>query len=153
MASQTALTRIVTFRARPGEGAELAERLLQAASMLAEAPGCELWLVHQDRDDPDTVRASEMWASTATCDAALTRDGVAENAEQLMSLLDRPPESVDGDPLGGARVLRGTMGQPCSTSWQPPISRRTQSYSVGTTWTRSARRATYAVSLALCKAG
>jgi hypothetical protein len=32
------------FRARGGPGAELAERLLYAASLLADVPGCELWL-------------------------------------------------------------------------------------------------------------
>ena len=57
------MTRAAIFRARAGEGARLAERLLRAAPLVAEAPGCELWLVHRDRDDPDTVRVSEMWAT------------------------------------------------------------------------------------------
>lgn len=104
------MTRTVTFRARPGEGAQLAERLLYAASLVAEAPGCELWLVHRDREDPDAVRVSEMWASDEQCEAALNLPGAAETAAQVMELVHAPPEVVSGEPLGGARMVRGTTG-------------------------------------------
>jgi mannose-6-phosphate isomerase-like protein (cupin superfamily) len=98
------------FHARPGHGGPLAERLLHAAWLVVEAPGCELWLVHRDGEDPDTVRVSDMWVSHTQRAAALDAPGVAENASQVMELLDRPPDVVDGDPLGGARGLRGTTG-------------------------------------------
>lgn len=104
------MTRTASFRARAGEGAQLAERLLYAASLVAESPGCELWLVHRDRDDPDTVRVSEMWASCEQCEAALKVPGVRENAARVMELVDSPPEVLDGEPLGGARMLRGSTG-------------------------------------------
>ena len=110
MTSTTPMTRTVTFRARAGEGARLAERLLYAASLVAEAPGCELWLVHRDRDDPDTVRVSEMWASGEQREAALNVPSVREKAAQVMDLVDGPSEVVDGEPLGGARMVRGTTG-------------------------------------------
>ena len=110
MTSTTPMTRTAIFHARPGHGGPLAERLLHAASLVAEAPGCELWLVHRDGEDPDTVRVSEMWASHTQCAAALDAPGVAENAAQVMELVDRPPDVIDGEPLGGARVLRGSTG-------------------------------------------
>jgi mannose-6-phosphate isomerase-like protein (cupin superfamily)/quinol monooxygenase YgiN len=104
------MTRAAIFRACAGEGARLAERLLHAASLVAEAPGCELWLVDRDRDDPDTVRVTEVWASCEQCEAALNVPGVRENAEQVMELVEISPEAVDGETLGGARMLRGTTG-------------------------------------------
>jgi quinol monooxygenase YgiN len=96
MTSTTPVTRTAIFHARPGHGGPRAERLLHAASLVAEAPGCELWLVHRDGEDPDTVRVSEMWASHTQCVAALDAPGVGENAAQVMELVDRPPDVVDG---------------------------------------------------------
>jgi quinol monooxygenase YgiN/mannose-6-phosphate isomerase-like protein (cupin superfamily) len=92
MTSMTPMTRTATFRARDGRGAQLAERLLHAASLMAAVPGCELWLVQRDLDDADMIRVIEMWASRQHCDAALNLPGVDKNAAQVMGLLDRPPE-------------------------------------------------------------
>jgi quinol monooxygenase YgiN len=110
MTSMTPMTRTATFRARDGRGAQLAERLLHAASPMAAVPGCELWLVQRDLDDPDMIRVTEMWASRQHCDAALNLPGVEKSAAQVMRLLDGPPEVADGEPLGGARMLRGSTG-------------------------------------------
>src|SRR5215217_2952151 len=107
MTSMTPMTRTATFRARGGRGAQLAERLLHAASLMAAVPGCELWLVQRDLDEADMIRVTEMWASRQHCDAALNLPGVDKNAAQVMGLLDRPPEVADGEPLGGeARYIR-----------------------------------------------
>jgi mannose-6-phosphate isomerase-like protein (cupin superfamily)/quinol monooxygenase YgiN len=100
----------VSFRARPGEGDKLAERLLHAASLVADAPGCELWLVHRDQADPDLVRVSEVWASREQCEAALALDGVSEDIAGVLELLAGSPDVVAGEALGGARVVRGTTG-------------------------------------------
>jgi quinol monooxygenase YgiN/mannose-6-phosphate isomerase-like protein (cupin superfamily) len=105
-----AISRFVTFRARPGDGDKLAERLLQAASLVADAPGCELWHVHRDHIDPDVVRVTEEWRSREQCEAALAGDGVSENVAGVLELLVGEPEVIDGEPLGGARVVRGATG-------------------------------------------
>lgn len=104
------MTRTATFHARPGQGQALGERLLHAAALVAEAPGCELWLVHRDLEDADTVRVSEMWASREQCDAALGLPGVPENAAAVMDLIVGPAEVVDGQALGGARLMHGETG-------------------------------------------
>jgi len=106
MTSMTPMTRTATFRARGGRGAQLAERLLRAASLMADVPGCELWLVQRDLDDPDMIRVTEMWASRQHCDAALNLPGVEKNAAQVMDLLDGPPELADGE----ARYIREHLG-------------------------------------------
>jgi quinol monooxygenase YgiN/mannose-6-phosphate isomerase-like protein (cupin superfamily) len=127
MTSMTPMTRTATFRARGGRGAQLAERLLRAASLMADVPGCELWLVQRDLDDPDTIRVTEMWASRQHCDAALNLPGVEKNAAQVMDLLDGPPEVADGEPLGGARMLRGLTGATAfSILDAPDLSKDTQ---------------------------
>jgi quinol monooxygenase YgiN len=127
MTSMTPMTRTATFRARGGRGAQLAERLLRAASLMADVPGCELWLVQRDLDDPDMIRVTEMWASRQHCDAALNLPGVEKNAAQVMDLLDGPPEVADGEPLGGARMLRGLTGATAfSILDAPDLSKDTQ---------------------------
>ena len=127
MTSMTPMTRTATFRARDGRGAQLAERLLHAASLMAAVPGCELWLVQRDLDDADMIRVTEMWASRQHCDAALNLPGVDKNAAQVMGLLDRPPEVADGEPLGGARMLRGSTGATAfSILDAPDLSKDTQ---------------------------
>lgn len=105
-----AVSRFVTFHARPGESDKLAERLLCAASLVADAPGCQTWLVHRDQTDSDVVRINEIWASREQCDAALKLVGVPENAASVMELLTSDPEVVDGEAVGGARVIRGMTG-------------------------------------------
>jgi mannose-6-phosphate isomerase-like protein (cupin superfamily)/quinol monooxygenase YgiN len=110
MTANVPITRIATFHARAGQADRLVERLLHAVGLVAEAPGCELWLVHRDHGDEDTVRVSELWSSREQCDAALTSPEVRENAGVIMDLVDRPPEVIDGEPVGGARMLRGTTG-------------------------------------------
>jgi len=110
MNSTSPLCRTATFHAHPGKGGVLAERLTLAADLVAEAPGCELWLVHRDQDDADTVRVTEMWATRELCETALNQPAAREHATQVRQLLDGPPVVIDGEPLGGARLARGATG-------------------------------------------
>lgn len=116
------MTRTATFRARGGRGAQLAERLLRGASLMADVPGCELSLVQRDLDDPDMIRVTEMWASRQDCDAALNLPGMEKIAAQVMGLLDGPPEVADGE----ARYIREHLGavQTGLTHYQPRSGRR-----------------------------
>jgi quinol monooxygenase YgiN/mannose-6-phosphate isomerase-like protein (cupin superfamily) len=110
MTDTTALTRTVTFHALPGQAPALAEALGHAAELVAEAPGCELWLVDRERGDPGTIRVHETWASRELCDAALDLPGVREHAAAVRALLAGAPEVVEGEPLAGARLGRGETG-------------------------------------------
>lgn len=127
MMTTTAITRTATFRASHGQGAQLTQLLVHAATLVADAAGCELWLVHRDHDDGDTVRVTEMWAGREQCDTALTMPGVQENAARVMALLDASPEVVEGQPVGGARSLRGVTGATVfSILDAPDLSKDTQ---------------------------
>jgi quinol monooxygenase YgiN len=94
--SNAPFTRIATFHARRGQGDRVVERLQHAAELLAEASGCELWLVHRDHEDPHAVRVSELWSTREQRDAAQTLPAVSENAAGVMALLDGPPEGQLG---------------------------------------------------------
>jgi quinol monooxygenase YgiN/mannose-6-phosphate isomerase-like protein (cupin superfamily) len=102
--------RIATFHARRGCADRLAEQLLQAATLVAEASGCEHWLVHRDHDDADVVRVSELWSTRRQCEAALAAPEVRAHTARVMELIDGPPEMSDSEPLGGARAVRGATG-------------------------------------------
>jgi len=110
MNDTSAVTRTVTFHALPGQASALAEKLGRAAELVAEAPGCEHWLVERERGDPGTLRVNEVWASAELRDAALDLPGVREHAAEVIALLTGPPEAVEGEPLAGARLGRGETG-------------------------------------------
>jgi quinol monooxygenase YgiN len=94
MTSMTPMTRTATFRARDARGAQLAERLLHAASLMAAVPGCELWLVQRDLDDADMIRVTEMWASREHCDAALNLPGVDRHYRRSLDATRVAPASA-----------------------------------------------------------
>jgi len=104
------LIRAAEFRALPGQGDLLADRLLRAASLLAETAGCQLWLVHRDEEDPETVRVFETWASRQQCNAALDQPEIVTNAAHVLEVVDGAPTVIDGQRLGGARDVRGAAG-------------------------------------------
>jgi quinol monooxygenase YgiN len=96
----------VKFTARPGQRDALVALLLQAASLIEAAPGCELWLINTSPTEADAVWVTELWRSEAEHDTSLTLPGVREQIGQVMPLLAGPPERTDVVPVGGAG-LRG----------------------------------------------
>ena len=83
--------RITTFHARRGCADRLAEQLLQAATLVAEGPGCEHWIVHGDHDDADVVRVSELWSTRRQCEAELAAPEVSAHTARVMELVDGGP--------------------------------------------------------------
>ncbi|MGW5671608.1 putative quinol monooxygenase [Micromonospora sp. NPDC003776] len=97
--------RLMTMRAQPGRGAELAETLLRVAEGLRGFPGCELYVISRDGADPDTVRVTEVWSDEDAVQTALAAapaaDGSAPSIADVLGMLTGPPERVDVTPLGG----------------------------------------------------
>lgn len=94
--------RYVRMVAQPGQGAALAEILLDVADHLREAPGCELYVINRAADEPDTVWVTEVWTDAAASDQALSGDLGQAGIGKVLDLLAGPPELVDLRPLGGA---------------------------------------------------
>jgi quinol monooxygenase YgiN len=101
------MSRLVKFTARPGEGDRLVELLLAAAGGTAEAPGCELWLVHREDADPDVVWVTEVWAGREQCDAALADPRAREGIPAVLRLLREPPQMIATTPAGGVGLAAG----------------------------------------------
>ena len=98
--------RLMKMTAQPGRGPELANLLLQVTKNLHDASGCEIYLIAQDAQDPDTVRVIEAWQSEESAQQALTSssnspDNDAPKPADVIALLAAPPERIDLDLLGG----------------------------------------------------
>jgi quinol monooxygenase YgiN len=111
--SQTAkVGRLMSAKAVAGRGGELAVALLEVARGLRGFPGCEVYLVSRDRDDPDTVRVVEVWSDEAAVEASLAAaradPSSAARMAEVLAMVDGPFQRVDVVPLGGADA--GTAG-------------------------------------------
>lgn len=94
------VSRFVKMNAQPCRGADLAEILLKAAGELAADPGCLLYLVNRQKDDPDTVWVTELWRSEADLEAALLRVRDSDEAGAAMEIV-ASSQLVDLELLGG----------------------------------------------------
>lgn len=86
--------------AHKGRGEELAAILLEAADELTDDPGCELYLVNRQADDPDTIWVTEVWRDQAALDANLERIRGSERVTAALALVERG-EAVELEALGG----------------------------------------------------
>ena len=104
------IARSMSFTARPGGGAELAALLHRVAESLQGFPGCAVYLVSREREQPDRVQVFEVWQDEASAQAALTAspaDGAdTPSPGEVMALLAAPPERVELDVLGGVGLPR-----------------------------------------------
>ena len=66
--------------------------------------------MHEDHNDADVVRVSEMWASRERRDAAVGLPAVRDNAAAIMDLIEGPPLIADSLSLRGARIIHGETG-------------------------------------------
>jgi quinol monooxygenase YgiN len=89
--------------AHDGQGTALAALLLTAADGLAEDPGCELYLVNRQTDQPDTVWVTELWRSQADLDASLVKIRGSDQVAAAMALV-AAAEMVELDLLGGKGI-------------------------------------------------
>jgi quinol monooxygenase YgiN len=84
-----------------GKRDELLTHMLKAADLVADAPGCEMYLVSTCPDEADTVWVTELWRSEADHDASLQVEGVSELIGQVRPILAAPPQGTRLHPVGG----------------------------------------------------
>jgi len=94
------VARYAKVTAKPGKGKELAEILLGAAGDLGDDPGCQLYLVSTEADDPDHLWVTELWADQASLDASLQSLQGDDDVARAMSLVDAW-QMIELDLLGG----------------------------------------------------
>jgi quinol monooxygenase YgiN len=89
------------MKALPGQGDALLALLLQAADLVATAPGCEVWIVNRVPDDPDAVWITEVWRSEADHAASLTVEAVREIITLARPLIAGMGERFILEPVSG----------------------------------------------------
>ncbi|MEO0469921.1 MAG: putative quinol monooxygenase [Bacteroidota bacterium] len=80
------------LKATVGNADQLANILLQAAELVSQAKGCQVYAIGTDDTDPHSVWITEIWDSKDDHDNSLQLPGVRELIGQAMPLLDGPPE-------------------------------------------------------------
>ena len=91
----------VKFTALPGQRDALVEHLLSAADGLAEAAGCQLYIINTSPAESESVWVTEVWRSQQEHDASLTTPGTQAMIAQVLPLLAGSPEKIDVLPVGG----------------------------------------------------
>ncbi len=97
--------------AKRGKGDELAQKLLEVARALRDAPGCQLYVINRSPADPDVVWVTELWQSQEQLDAALQSPEARERSPEVLELVrDGGFERIDLEPVGGAGYQAGETG-------------------------------------------
>jgi quinol monooxygenase YgiN len=92
--------------AREGSADELAERLLAAADGLAADPGCELYLVNRETDNPSVIWVTELWRSAEDLAAALEKVRGSDDVKAVLGLVE-DYQMIELDLLGGKAPSSG----------------------------------------------
>jgi quinol monooxygenase YgiN len=97
--------------AKPGQGAALAQKMLEVAAALRGVAGCQLYVINRASDDPDTIWVTEQWSSQEQLDEALQSEGACAQISEVMGLVQEGSfERVDLEPLGGVGYPAGERG-------------------------------------------
>ena len=88
------------IRSQAGQRDALVAVLLDAAAVLQQVPGCQLYLVSISASEPDTVWVTEVGSSQAEQQASLTRDDlqpILTRGRPLIAAFER----IKIEPVGG----------------------------------------------------
>lgn len=80
--------------ATPGQRGSLVTHMLEAAGLMKDAPGCDLYLVSTLEADDDAVWITEVWRTEADHDASLSLPGVQELIERARPIIAGMGESI-----------------------------------------------------------
>jgi quinol monooxygenase YgiN len=94
--------------AQPGQRDALLGQMLEAARLMASAPGCDLYLVATAETDDDAVWITEVWRTEADHDASLSLPGVRELIGRARPLI---ASMGDSQRLRVADGQRGQLGR------------------------------------------
>ena len=93
----------VKLTAAPGKGAELVAAFseLYKPGGLDTEPGTELHVIHQAKDDPDTVVFYEVYSDQDASDAHSKGEVLRSVFPKLAGLVAGPPETLTLEPKNG----------------------------------------------------
>ena len=87
--------------AHPGQRDALLDELLEAANLVADLPGCEVWIVNTMPDDPDAIWVTEVWRSEADHATSLANDAVKAVIARARPLITGFGERFTLEPVAG----------------------------------------------------
>jgi quinol monooxygenase YgiN len=87
--------------AHPGQRDALVNVLLEAADLVSDAPGCEIYFVSTSLTEPDAIWVTEVWRSEADHAASLSFPGVKELIVKAKPLIASMSDSDRTMPIGG----------------------------------------------------
>jgi quinol monooxygenase YgiN/mannose-6-phosphate isomerase-like protein (cupin superfamily) len=93
--------RYAKAKAKAGKGEELATKMLEVAAGLESVRGCEMYVVNQAADDPDTVWITEIWSDEEAMSASLQQDGAQARIAEVLELMEGRPQLTELKPLAG----------------------------------------------------
>ncbi len=88
----TTVAGVISFKARPGQGNEVARHIAAALPYVEAEPGTPLWLVLRSSADADTVFLVDLFTDPAARDAHMT----GEAAKLIFAVL---PPLLEGNPV------------------------------------------------------
>lgn len=89
------------MKAQPGQRDALLDVLLEAANLVADLPGCEVWIVNTMPDDPVAIWVTEVWRSEADHAASLASEDVRRIIARARPLIAGFGERFTLEPVGG----------------------------------------------------
>jgi quinol monooxygenase YgiN len=81
---------VALLKAKPGQAATLRDAALALVGQVRPEPGCILYTLHVDRDDPSHLAFYESWANQAALDAHNQTPHLQAFAATLGDLLAEP---------------------------------------------------------------
>jgi quinol monooxygenase YgiN len=93
------------MKAQPGQRDALLDVLLDAADLVANLPGCEVWIVNTMPDDPDAIWVTEVWRSETDHAASLVGDDVSAIIARARPLIAGFGERFTLEPVGGKGLI------------------------------------------------
>lgn len=86
--------------ASPGKRDELVSLLLEASRSLKDMVGCELYIINESEDDPDTIWVTELWSNAEAHADSLKNEDVLAVIQRARPLI-AGVEPVRLRPVGG----------------------------------------------------
>jgi quinol monooxygenase YgiN len=87
----------------PGQRDALVAILLDAAAIMRDVPGCDLYIVNTSPTEPDTIWVTEAWHSREAHQGSLARDDVRALIERGRPMI-AGGERIEVVPMGGKGI-------------------------------------------------
>ena len=87
--------------AKPGKRAEVVAILLDSGKSFNSNPACLLYLVYEDKKNPNVIWVEDVWAGKDEHTAAMSTPEMRPQVMKCMPLLEGMPEQIEVTPVGG----------------------------------------------------